>query len=95
MPYEKIDARIAGSWWEGYHNPGVEALIDQGRATTDDADRAAIYARADTLMQAGPPWLTLCNPRKITGLLITNATILTMNPARCVIERAALSGAAR
>ncbi|MDX5357482.1 MAG: ABC transporter substrate-binding protein [Rhodobacterales bacterium] len=66
--YEKIDARIAGSWWEGYHNPKVEALIDQGRATTDDAARAAIYARAYALMQADPPWLTLYNPIKITGL---------------------------
>ncbi len=66
--YEKIDARIAGSWWEGYHNLAVEALIDQGRATTDDAARAAIYARAYALMQADPPWLTLYNPLKITGL---------------------------
>lgn len=66
--YEKIDARVAGSWWEGYHNPQVEALIDQGRATTDDAARAGIYARAYGLMQADPPWLTLYNPLKITGL---------------------------
>lgn len=66
--YEKIDARVAGSWWEGYHNARVETLIDQGRATTDDTARAAIYARAYTLMQADPPWLTLYNPLKITGL---------------------------
>jgi peptide/nickel transport system substrate-binding protein len=66
--YEKIDARVAGSWWEGYHNAGVEALIDEGRATPDDAARAALYARAYALMQADPPWLTLYNPLKITGL---------------------------
>lgn len=66
--YEKIDARVAGSWWEGYHNARVEALIDQGRGTTDDDARAAIYARAYGLMQSDPPWLTLYNPLKITGL---------------------------
>lgn len=66
--YEKIDARVAGSWWEGYHNPAVEALIDQGRSTTDDDARAALYARAYALMQVDPPWLTLYNPLKVTGL---------------------------
>jgi peptide/nickel transport system substrate-binding protein len=66
--HEKIDARVAGSWWQGYHNPQVEALIDQGRATPDDAVRASIYARAYALMQADPPWLTLYNPVRVTGL---------------------------
>jgi peptide/nickel transport system substrate-binding protein len=30
--YEKIDARVAGSWWQGYAQRAVEALIDQGRS---------------------------------------------------------------
>lgn len=65
---EKLDARVRGSWWEGYHNPQVEALIDQGRRCTDSAARAAIYAQAYTIMQKDPGWLTLYNPVRVTGL---------------------------
>ena len=65
---EKLDARVRGSWWEGYHNPQVEALIDEGRVCADPADRAAIYTRAYAVMQHDPPWLTLYNPIRVTGL---------------------------
>ena len=65
---EKLDARVRGSWWEGYHNPRVEALIDRGRACTDDAARAAIYAQAYEVMQEDPAWLTLYNPIRVTGI---------------------------
>ena len=65
---EKLDARVKGSWWEGYHNPQVEALIDQGRGCTDNAARAAIYAQAYSVMQTDPAWLTLYNPIRVTGL---------------------------
>ena len=66
--HEKIDSRVRGSWWQGYANPQVETLIDRGRATTDAAARAALYAQAYRLMQEDPPWLTLYNPLKVTGL---------------------------
>ena len=66
--YEKIDSRVAGACWQGYRNAGVEALIDQGRAMPDNARRAALYADAYGLLQNDPPWLTLYNPYKITGL---------------------------
>ena len=66
---EKLDARVKGSWWEGYHNPQVGALIDQGRRCTDSAGRAAIYAKAYTVMQSDPAWLTLYNPVRVTGLV--------------------------
>lgn len=65
---EKLDARVRGSWWQGYHNPDVEALIDQARSCTDTAARAEIYARAYKLLQQDPPWLTLYNPIRVTGL---------------------------
>lgn len=65
---EKLDARVRGSWWEGYHNPAVEALIDQARICTDIAARADIYASAYKLLQQDPPWLTLYNPTRVTGL---------------------------
>lgn len=66
--YEKIDARVAGSWWQGYQNPQVEALIDKGRVTTDRAARAALWREAYALLQQDPAWLTLYNPIRVIGL---------------------------
>lgn len=65
---EKLDARVRGSWWEGYHNAEVEDLIDRGRRTTDEAARDAIYAQAYGVLQHDPAWLTLYNPVRVTGL---------------------------
>jgi peptide/nickel transport system substrate-binding protein len=67
--YEKIDSRVAGSWWQGYANPQVEALIYQGRVTTDRAARAEIWQHAYTLLQDDPAWLTLYNPIRVIGLV--------------------------
>lgn len=66
--YEKIDARVAGSWWQGYHNAQTEALLDRGRGEADSAARAAIYAQAYGVLQDDPPWLTLYNPLLTLGL---------------------------
>ncbi|APE45913.1 peptide ABC transporter substrate-binding protein (plasmid) [Sulfitobacter alexandrii] len=66
--YEKIDSRIAGSWWQGYANPRIEALIDEGRTTTDRAARAALWREAYALLQDDPAWLTLYNPLKVIGI---------------------------
>ncbi|KQT54306.1 peptide ABC transporter substrate-binding protein [Aureimonas sp. Leaf454] len=65
---EKLDARVEGSWWEGYHNAEVEALIDAGRRCPDREKRAAIYRRAYRALQSDPPWLTLYNPVRVVGL---------------------------
>ncbi len=59
--YEKIDSRNAGAWHQGYANPGIEALIDQARATSDGAAREALYIRAYQMLQEDPAWLTLYN----------------------------------
>jgi len=67
--HEKIDARVAGSWWQGYHNASAEALLDRARAQTDHAARAAIYAQAYRVLQDDPPWLTLYNPLRTLGLV--------------------------
>jgi len=66
--YEKIDSRVAGSWWQGYANPAVEALIDTGRIITDRAARASIWQQAYALLQDDPAWLTLYNPLRVIGL---------------------------
>ncbi len=59
--HEKIDSRVAGSWWQGYCNREVEALIDRARATVDDAARRAVYRQCYRLLQDDPPWLYLYN----------------------------------
>ena len=65
---EKLDARVKGAWWQGYHNAQVEGLIDQGRRCADDMARAALYAQAYNVMQSDPAWLTLYNPIRVTGI---------------------------
>lgn len=66
--FEKIDSRVAGSWWQGYANPKVEALIDAGRVSTDRGTRADIWREAYALLQEDPAWLTLYNPLRVIGL---------------------------
>lgn len=66
--YEKIDSRIAGSWWQGYANSAIEALIDQGSMTTNRDARAVIWAQAYALLQEDPAWLTLYTPLRVIGL---------------------------
>ncbi|MGD1884538.1 MAG: ABC transporter substrate-binding protein [Paracoccaceae bacterium] len=65
--YEKIDSRIAGSWWQGYRNPKVETLLDTARITVDQKARASIYRQIYRLLQDDPPWLTLYNPIRTYG----------------------------
>jgi len=66
--HEKIDSRSAGSWWQGYRNPQVEALIDRARATVDDVARQALYRQCYRLLQDDPPWLYLYNHTRHVGL---------------------------
>ncbi|MEH6645412.1 ABC transporter substrate-binding protein [Sulfitobacter sp.] len=66
--FEKIDSRVAGSWWQGYANPKIEALIDEGRSTTNRAVRAEVWRTAYALLQDDPAWLTLYNPLRVIGL---------------------------
>lgn len=66
--YEKIDSRVAGSWWQGYANPEIEALIDKGRVTPDRAARAALWRKAYSALQDDPAWLTLYNPVRVIGM---------------------------
>ncbi|MEM1316505.1 MAG: ABC transporter substrate-binding protein, partial [Pseudomonadota bacterium] len=94
--YEKIDGRVRGSWWQGYSNAGVEALLDEARGTADAAAREAVYARAYAALQEDPAWLTLYNPVQITAFAGRHEG-LSM-PADAVLDVAALpalGGAAR
>jgi peptide/nickel transport system substrate-binding protein len=62
---EKIDSRARGSWWQGYSNTQVEALLDCARATPDDLARAGLYGQIFALLQADPPWLYLYTHRRL------------------------------
>lgn len=66
--YEKLDARVAGSWWQGFHNPTVERLLDEARATPDDSEREKLYRQVYREVQQDPPWLFLYNPIRALGM---------------------------
>ena len=37
---EKLDDRMQGSWWQGYGNDELNALVDEAAGTADVATRA-------------------------------------------------------
>lgn len=86
--YEKIDSRVAGSWWQGYANPQIEALIDKGRQTTDRTARCVLWQQAYAILQDDPAWLTLYNPLRVIGLSGRHPTFEM--PADGVIDAARL-----
>ena len=63
---EKVDARFAGSWWQGYHNTEVESLLDKARLTIDRSRREGMYKQCFRLLNEDPPWLYLYNYMNIT-----------------------------
>lgn len=66
--HEKIDSRVKGSWWEGYRNAEVEALLDQARRTVDTPARLRLHRQVYRMLQQDPPWLYVYNHRRIVGL---------------------------
>ncbi len=65
---EKVDARFAGSWWQGYQNKAVEALLDQAQTTANDSEREALYRSCYDHLCQDPPWLYLYNHELITAV---------------------------
>ncbi len=63
---EKVDSRTKGSWWLGYANPELEALIDRAARTPDAAARDAIFRACHDILVEDPPWLyCYCHTRRI------------------------------
>lgn len=58
---EKIDSRMKGSWWQGYRNAEVEALLDASRCEPDPVAREDLHRRSFRALLADPPWLVLYN----------------------------------
>ena len=61
---EKIDSRVAGSWWLGYRNAAVEAVLDEARVAMDGGVREGLYRRCYRMLREDPAWLTLYTHRK-------------------------------
>lgn len=66
--YEKLDARVAGAWWQGYDNTLVQTNLDAARQTPDHAIRAQLYRDIYAEISRDPPWLFLYNPIRQVGL---------------------------
>ncbi len=65
---EKFHSGIAGPWWLGYTNEGVDELIDRGARTVNVAARRTIYQEAFRQISEDAPWIFLHNPTRLTGV---------------------------
>lgn len=57
--------------WSFYENAEIDSLIEQGRATADQDERAEIYAQAQAIIWNDAPWVFLYSPNTIAGKLST------------------------
>src|SRR5690606_27168906 len=51
-----------------YHNPAVDAALDEGRFNADPEARLAAYAEAQRLIWEDAPWIFLHSELQLTGL---------------------------
>ncbi|HLT83682.1 MAG TPA: hypothetical protein VKZ83_05570, partial [Phototrophicaceae bacterium] len=51
-----------GNNYQGYSNPEVDALLDEGRVETDDAARKEIYDQVATTVADDASYIYLYNP---------------------------------
>jgi peptide/nickel transport system substrate-binding protein len=59
---EKLNSKFAGSWWEGYHNAEVNALMEKAWLTVDDRVRVQLYQQVYRLIYEDAPWIFLYSP---------------------------------
>lgn len=64
---EKLDSTVAGPWWQGYHDPRVNDLLDAASRTVDDAKRRDVYRRAYRIIHDDAPWVFLYRPTTYWG----------------------------
>lgn len=57
--------------WSFYESAEIDSLIEQGRATADQDERAEIYAQAQAIIWNDAPWVFLYSPNTIAGKLST------------------------
>ena len=74
---EKLNSDTAGPWWQGYHNPQVNQLLDQASRTVNPTQRQSIYRTAYRLLHDDAPWLFLYHPTYFWGASQQVGTIPT------------------
>jgi peptide/nickel transport system substrate-binding protein len=62
---EKLNSKIAGPWWQGYHNSQVNTLMEQAWATPDELARTRLYRQVTSQVGEDAPWLFLYNPLEL------------------------------
>jgi len=67
-----------------YKNPQVDALLDRGRTTVDQAERDKIYAEAMKIIMDDAAWLFLHSESQVTGFR-KNVQGLIVHPSERVI----------
>jgi peptide/nickel transport system substrate-binding protein len=60
---EKLHSELHGPWWQGYHNPEVNALLDRALTTVDVQVREQIYRQAYRRIRDDAPWVFLYEPQ--------------------------------
>lgn len=65
---EKFHSRVQGPWWQGYHNPRVDELLDRAWSTPDRKHRQKLYRRAYRIIRDDAPWLFLYSPTLLWGV---------------------------
>lgn len=65
---EKISSAYKGSWWQGYSNPRIDTLIEQGSQTVNTQERAALYTECLRIVHGDAPWLFLYDPQHTFGV---------------------------
>ncbi|MEM7133961.1 MAG: ABC transporter substrate-binding protein [Chloroflexota bacterium] len=71
---EKINSDVAGPWWQGYSNSGVNGLLDKASQTVDKQERQSIYRQAYRIVHEEAPWLFLYHPTNYWGVNWDEAT---------------------
>jgi peptide/nickel transport system substrate-binding protein len=59
----------------GYSNPELDALVDQARATTDEAQRRDLYGQIVTKLHEDAPLIYLYRQKNLTGVAATVAGV--------------------
>jgi peptide/nickel transport system substrate-binding protein len=62
---EKLDSRHQGPWWQGYHSPILNQILDQASAERNDEQRVKLLRHAFRIVHDDAPWLFLYAPRTL------------------------------
>ena len=65
---EKIHSRHKGPWWQGYHNPEVNTLIERAQRIPDQTQRSTIYKQIYRKITEDAPWIFLYRPTNYWGV---------------------------